>query len=250
MEATPERSLARHQRFYRTLLLAYPRAFRQVYGADMVQVFGDRLRAEREDRGRRASLRVWFLTLLDLLKTAPLQRMERKMTREAAFAVLFAALLAVVVAMAAMGIAFPVTPLFLVGLVVTGIVLVTTGAFGKDRSVGARPAGKIGLRDWWVVLAALLGVVEIGAMIAQLATNPKLANVLALVIVGSFGALALAGAWFRTRSRVGGDWMIVIGVLPMVTMWWMVWPVVLALPIMVMALFDSVRGPSERTASA
>src|SRR4029079_14873344 len=97
---TAERSLARSQRIYRSLLLVYPRAFRQVYGADMVQVFGDRLRGERQRNGRRASLRTWFLTLLDLFKTAPLQRMEKKMTRQAAFAFLFALALGTVVATA------------------------------------------------------------------------------------------------------------------------------------------------------
>src|SRR2546423_14944159 len=97
MMATPDRSLARHQRVYRTLLLLYPRAFRQGFGADMVQVFGDRLREERERSRRRASAVVWFRTLLDLFKTAPLQRMENPMSREGAFGILFFLSLAVAV---------------------------------------------------------------------------------------------------------------------------------------------------------
>ena len=39
-------SLNLHTRVYRTFLLAYPRAFRQVYGGDMAQVFSDRLRKQ------------------------------------------------------------------------------------------------------------------------------------------------------------------------------------------------------------
>lgn len=56
----------------------------------MVQVFGDRLRDERARMGRRAGVRVWARTLLDLFGSAPVQRMEEKMSREAAFAIMFA----------------------------------------------------------------------------------------------------------------------------------------------------------------
>lgn len=249
MNAIPERSLAMHQRFYRTLLLAYPRAFRQVYGADMVQVFGDRLRAERERRGRRTGLRVWFLTLLDLFKTAPLQRMEKKMTREAAFAVVFAVGLAAAVAFFVTGAGGSMVFLVALGVfIISVVVLGVTGAFKTGRARGSTPAGKFGLRDWWVVLAGLLGLVEIVMITGQLINDPKWENVLALAIVGGLGALALTGIWFRSRSRSTGDWMIVVGVLPFCALFWAIWPPVLALLVMVLALIDSTRGGSEAPA--
>jgi hypothetical protein len=246
MQSTPGRSLAVHQRLYRTLLLAYPRAFRQVYGADMVQVFGDRLRAERERRGRRASIGVWFLTLLDLFKTAPLQRMEKKMTREAAFAVLLAVGLAAAVAIFVAGAGGSIVFAAALGaFIIAALALGFTGAFKKERSKGSTPAGKFSARDWWVVLAGLLGLVQIVVITGQMINDPKWENAVALGIVGGLGALALAGTWFRTRSRSAGDWMIVVGVLPFCALFWAIWPPMLALVVMVMAIIDSTRDRSH-----
>ena len=251
MRSKPGRSLAVSQRLYRTMLLAYPRAFRQVYGADMVQVFGDRLRGERERSGRRASLRVWFLTLLDLFKTAPLQRMEKKMTREAAFAVVFAVGLVAAVAVFATGTGGSGIGLVAVGVVTLAVMaLALTGSFKRERARGNTPSGKFGVRDWWVVLAGLLGLVEIVMITGQLINDPKWENALALAIVGGLGVVALAGTWFRSRSRSTGDWMIVVGVLPFCALFWAVWPPVVALVVIVMALIDSARGrASEQSAT-
>lgn len=244
MKSTPGRSLATHQRLYRTMLLAYPRAFRQVYGADMVQVFGDRLRDERERSGRRASLHVWFLTLFDLFKTAPLQRMEKKMTREAAFAVLLAVGLVAAVAFFVDGTGGSIMPLAALGVfIIAALAFAVSGTF--KRSGGKTPAGKFGLRDWWVVLAGLIGLTQIVMITGQMISDPKWENALALAIVGGLGALALTGTWFRTRSRSAGDWMIVVGVLPIGAMFWAVWPPVVVLVVIVMAIIDSTRGRSS-----
>lgn len=247
LQSTPSRSIATHQRLYRTMLLAYPRAFRQVYGADMVQVFGDRLRDERERRGRRANLRVWVFTLVDLFKTAPLQRMEKKMTREAAFAVLFAVALVAAAAFFATGTGGSVAPFAALGVfIIAALGLALTGSFKKERSRGSTPARKFGSRDWWVVLAGLLGLVQIVMITGQMINDPKWENAVALAIVGGLGALALAGTWFRTRSRSTGDWMIIVGVLPFCALFWAVWPPVIALVVIVMAAIDSAGGRASR----
>ena len=53
-------------RIYRALLLAYPKEFREGYGAQMAQAFGD-LRREEQRRGRAFGLAgLWFRTLLDV----------------------------------------------------------------------------------------------------------------------------------------------------------------------------------------
>lgn len=248
--STHDHSLARHQRLYRMLLLVYPRAFRQVYGADMVQVFGDRLRDERGRRDHRASIRVWTLTLLDLFKTAPLQRMEKKMTREAAFAVLFAVALGSVVATALIG--TPTIMPFIVGIAVLLLAAAgmgLSGALKRDRSRVARGAGKLTGRDWWVVVAALAGLLQIGAVVGQAINAPSKENVFAMGIVSAFGLLLLGGAWYRTKSRTAGDWMIVIGILPFFGLWWMIWPSVIGLLVLTMALIDSSRSDHGQAAS-
>lgn len=236
-------SLSGHQRLYRTLLLAYPRAFRQVYGADMVQVFGDRLRDERERSGRRASVRVWFLTLLDLFKTAPLQRMEKTMTREAAFAVMFAILLAVAVAASAMGIGGGVLPIGMILLMVAVVGMAMNGAFKRDRRGGGGGAGKLGLRDWWVVVGALAGIAQIVAFTGELVRTPTGDNAFAFAIVCAFGAALVGGALVRRRRRVLGDWLMIIGILPFFGMWWLIWPSVVGLAVLISALIDSTRRP-------
>lgn len=246
---TPDRSLARHQRTYRTLLLLYPRAFRQVYGADMVQVFGDRLREERERSGRRATSSVWFRTLLDLFKTAPLQRLEKKMSREAAFGILFVLFLAFTVAAATLGSRGPGMAVALGALIAAAIALGVSGTFRKKNAVNNEPAGRIGVRQWWVVLAAVMGVVELFMGIGQEIRDPKIENVFALGVIGAAGLLLLVGCWFRSRSRSTGDWMIVIGLLPFLTLFWQIYPPILAILVMTMALIDSARGRHSTEAS-
>jgi hypothetical protein len=62
------------ERVYRALLVAYPREFRREYGAQMLQVFRDLC---REELGRKRGLvRLWILTVLDLGRSALLQRAD------------------------------------------------------------------------------------------------------------------------------------------------------------------------------
>lgn len=241
------RSLARHQRIYRKLLLAYPRAFRQVYGADMVQVFGDRLRDEQARTGRRAGLRIWAGTLGDLFRSAPVQRMEETMSREAAFAMLFALILTVAVATFAMGIGDIAITIGLGALIIAAIAVGASGVLRKENARNATAAGKIGPREWWVVLGAIMGVAEIALLAGQLIDDPRWENAVALVVVGCFGLVALAGCWLRSRSRSSGDWMIVVGILPFAALWWFIVPAILVVVVSTMAVIDSMRRPATET---
>jgi hypothetical protein len=244
MQTTSDRSLARHQRIYRTLLLAYPRAFRQVYGADMVQVFGDRLRDSRARSGRRASIRVWLLTLLDLFATAPLERMERKMSREAAFGMVFVLLLALAAASYMLGTEEHWVPVAFVLLAAAAIALGVSGSIRRRSGGDVTPAGPSGIRPWWVLLAGLMGIVEVGGAIGHVVRDRGIENPGALAGLLGAGLLMLVGVWFRGRSRSGGDWMIVIGVLPFLAFFWLIVPAILAVVVVTTALMDSAKAQS------
>lgn len=62
------------ERLYRTLLVAYPKEFRQQYGEQLVQVFGDLCREELEQHGRKGLLVLWIRTLGDLAVSVFSQR--------------------------------------------------------------------------------------------------------------------------------------------------------------------------------
>jgi hypothetical protein len=245
-----EASLAIHTRIYRTFLLAYPRAFRQVYGGDMAQVFSDRLREEREKSGGRATVGVWVFTLLDLFRSAPVQRMEKSMSREAAFAFVFAIALAVAVAFFAMGTGGPFVALGLGLFMVTGVALLARGAFAKDRSEALAASDPRTFRRWWVILAAACGVVTIVFSVAQYIQDPSSANLGAIALLTPFGGLNLTGCWLRSRSRVSGDWLIVVGILPFMGLWWMIAPAVVGLVILVAAISDSLRAGTATEVAA
>ncbi len=62
---------------YRLLLKAYPREFREKFGPDMEQVFRDRCREERLQRGGFGLTKFWIRTLFDLSVTAPAEHLDR-----------------------------------------------------------------------------------------------------------------------------------------------------------------------------
>ena len=62
------------ERVYRALLVAYPREFRREYGAQMRQVFGDLCREELRKEQKRRLVRLWIRTVLDLGRSALVQR--------------------------------------------------------------------------------------------------------------------------------------------------------------------------------
>ena len=57
------------------MLLAYPREFRLVYGTEMTQVFCDCYR-DSNSRGLATVVELWLRVILDVIRTAPLERWE------------------------------------------------------------------------------------------------------------------------------------------------------------------------------
>ncbi len=73
----PERCdwvLAVSERFYRALLVAYPKEFRSEYGPQMAQAFRDLCREELGRGGAAGLIELWVRTILDLAATALAQR--------------------------------------------------------------------------------------------------------------------------------------------------------------------------------
>lgn len=64
----------RSERVYEALLSIYPKSFRDAYGPQMVQVFGDLCREEQERAGLVGLALLWARTVLDLLRTAASER--------------------------------------------------------------------------------------------------------------------------------------------------------------------------------
>lgn len=75
------RSLAISVRIYRTLLWAYPRAFRREYGPEMTHVFRDMAQAAVDKRGALGLAGLWLRVVPDLVWTAAQERLEATQRR-------------------------------------------------------------------------------------------------------------------------------------------------------------------------
>jgi hypothetical protein len=63
------------KRLFQIMLLAYPREFRLAYGMEMTQVFRDCYRDIQSD-GFTSGIAFWLRMILDVIRTAPLERWE------------------------------------------------------------------------------------------------------------------------------------------------------------------------------
>ena len=69
--------MLRAHKLFQLILLVYPHEFRREYGPDMTQVFRDCYRAEKRTGGPGSVWRLWLHTLLDLMRTAPKEHLEK-----------------------------------------------------------------------------------------------------------------------------------------------------------------------------
>lgn len=68
----------RHVRAYRALLRVYPRRFHADYRDELTRLFADQLRDARASGGTWGVSELWVRSLVDLLRTAPRQHVERE----------------------------------------------------------------------------------------------------------------------------------------------------------------------------
>lgn len=70
--------MSRHERAFRRLVRLYPAAFRAQYEDQMVGLFTDQLRDSRTSDTTLAVARLWAHTLIDLVATAPQERLRKE----------------------------------------------------------------------------------------------------------------------------------------------------------------------------
>jgi hypothetical protein len=117
---------------------------------------------------------------------------------------------------------------------------------GRPLIPGGRPVLRTLARNWWLVLAVLLGLFEIGLGVAiPLHDGVNFDTVGGGAIVATAGLLVLGGVAVRQRrSRIAGDIMMAIAALPTVVFFWMVLPPLLGLPVIVAASIDMAEARS------
>lgn len=206
-------------RFYRALLVLYPRSFRRVYAEPMLQLFAD----QQRDLGRRA----WLRVAPDLIKTAPMQRIEAVMSSRTARPVAAAAVAVAGLAVVALGVGGPAV--FVVALAVAGVL------WGQRKLVlGVRRGGRAPLRHavtqaWWAPVAAFIGVAQILFGIGTVFEASNMGGrIIGSSVMMGIGAVMLFGLMRRPFSREGGNVLILLATVPALTFFWVVIPTVLA----------------------
>lgn len=195
--STAHRSVA----VYRHLVVLYPRAFRNEYRDDLVELFASQLADE-------PARRVWARTVRDLLVSIPGQRVEAVMRRPSNNVV---ALLASGVAVAGAAVARTVaTPLAFFAALVLGAVSALVALWSWQAG---RPMTEPGenTRIWWGLLLAGAGCIAVGMAIAVVASDNfagwywpwMLTSLLGLVLAGMGLLFGLAQLVWGRRSAEG-----------------------------------------------
>jgi hypothetical protein len=223
---------------YTRLLRLYPPSFRARFGEEMLQVV--------RDEARQGGVR-WMQVLADLVASAAVERVEEvKMSRTwLIFPV--GIVVALIFPVLVTGTEFSLGTLLvlLAELAVAGIIGGLAYVIGR-RGRGAEIDYARRTFRWWWVLAALIGVTEVVFITAQFVREPKGTNLFAMVVVCGFAGLVFGG--LALRHRPAGNWMIVAGVVPVMTLFWSVIPPIVALVVIVNALADNVRMARPRAA--
>ena len=117
---------------------------------------------------------------------------------------------------------------------------------GRPLVAGGRPVLRTLARNWWLVLAALVGLFEVAFGVAiPLHDGVNFDTVGGGAIVATAGLLVLGGLAVRQRrSRVVGNLMIAVGAMPMMPWLWII-PLPLAgLTVIVAATVDAAEARS------
>jgi hypothetical protein len=115
---------------------------------------------------------------------------------------------------------------------------------GRPLDVGGRPVLRTLARNWWLILAALVGLFEVVSGVGMFAEgNPG--SIAGGAVIAGAGLLVLGGIIVRQRgSRVAGDRMIVVGALPTLPWMWMILPPLAGLIVIMAAALDAAEARS------
>jgi hypothetical protein len=117
---------------------------------------------------------------------------------------------------------------------------------GRPLVPGGRPVLRTLARNWWLVLAALVGLFEVGFGVAiPLTEGANFDTVGGGGLIATAGLLVLGGVAVRQRrSRLAGDAMMAVGAIPMLPWVWII-PLPLAgLTVIVAAILDVAEARS------
>lgn len=233
------RGASRSERAYRILLKAYPRTFREEYGAQMAQAFGDLRRREVGRAGTVGLAALWVRTLADLLVSASAERgrtvvpslYSPGLIRFGGISAMIGGALGAVLIVGSLAVPYLVStgqPDWILGglnlLGVLGTLLLAVGTLGLYAcvAVGSRKLATLGL-----VVASFSALMLVGAAIYQSGVvltsgypeGPVVSSVLVGVValVKTTGFLLLGVALLMTRAL--GRWSafpLVLGVFPLV----------------------------------
>lgn len=208
----------------------------------MTQAFSDRLK-------ERGGIRTWVLIAGDLSISVPQQLMEVSVMSQKWMAAFAAVGSVLILASTAMGLGPPI--LFL------GVGICIFALFGlwsakrNDRPAEFSYGGTAPKAwKWWTVLAALLAVTYVVAAAGQLIADPKATNVGALGIMTGFATLIAGGLKLRSKSRIAGNWMIVVAAVPALAFFWIIVPAAVALAIIFGAVTEISRAKPQTPIAA
>jgi hypothetical protein len=123
---------------------------------------------------------------------------------------------------------------------------------GRPLVPGGRPVLRTLARNWWLILAALVGLFEVAFGVAiPLEEGANFDTIGGGSIIATAGLLVLGGiAVRRRRSRLAGDLMIAVGAMPMMPWLWIIPLPVAGLTVIVAAIVDAAEARSVGRRSA
>ena len=125
-------------------------------------------------------------------------------------------------------------------------------ARGRPLVPGGRPVLRTLARNWWLVLAALVGLFEVAFGVAMpLEEGGHAESIAGGALIATAGLLVLGGIAVRQRrSRVAGDVMLAVGAMPMLPWLWIIPLPVAGLTVIVAATVDTAEARSVGRRSA
>ena len=215
------RSCVRHQALYRSLLVLYPRSFRDHYAEPMAQSFGDRF--------REVGVRAWARTTSDLIRTVPTERIEATMARQGpATRVVMLAFLVLATTVVAIGLGSGAS--WVLAITVALVVVSQRRMFASLPFGDRAPLRHAVVQTWWAPAAGLLGALMVAFGVGTVFEAHNWGGrIVGSGLLMAFGAAMLLGLMRRPFDRRGGNTLILLATVPPLLFFWVIVPPLLAI---------------------